>query len=403
MTKTLSTYIASAAIKTKRCYVLALVLICLFAGVEEAEGQVNTGTLRDQLSDQLDEARVSLRGRDFQAAIPTLREGLSIALESNDKEFQARYHFQLGVALQQRSVNGRVAQDLSEAAGHYESYLRLRPKTGSALNNLAQIYTQLGREGEASELFARAVALEDKMVGFYAFNYAEFLKDRRAWGESANYYKKALEENPDHPEAREGLLEAYQRIDQGRLITFIWDQIDEGRDVWATTASLQALANLPAEDVRPQISQQKEELLSCVAVGMSRANYGPASKSKSGGKQAEVFRTLEKLAGDADIGPGVKEILSAFDAPSSPELSAQSWWADKGDRYGDPDDGWWPRDAYRMLLRSVGDWHQRRNDDKSAEAYYLQAIHLTDNSDKEPDLQAIVQLADLYLSSNQMK
>jgi len=382
--------------------VLAIVVICMFAGVEDAQGQVNTGTLQDQLSVQLDEARVSLRSRNFQVAIPALREGLSLAQEENDKEFQARYHFQLGVALQQRSLDGRVAQDLNEAAGHYESYLKLKPKTGSALNNLAQIYTQLDREGEASSLFARAVALEDEMVGFYAFNYAEFLKERKAWGESANYYKKALEENPDHPEAREGLLEAYQRIDQGRLIAFIWDQIDEGRDVWATTASLQALSNLPSEDVRPQIRHQKEELLACVTVGMSRARYGPASKSKSGGTQAEVFQMLEKLASDEDIGPGVKEILSVFDAPSSPELSAKSWWADKGDRFQDPAEGWWPRDAYRMLIRSVGTWHERRKDNSRAEAYYLQSIHLTDNTDNEPDLQAIVQLADLYLASNQM-
>ena len=362
---------------------------------------MNTGTLRDQLSDQLDEARVSLRSRDFQVAIPALREGLSIAMEENDKEFQARYHFQLGVALQQRSSGGRVGQDLNEAAGHYESYLKLKPRTGSALNNLAQIYTQLGREGEASSLFSRAVALEDDMVGFYAFNYAEFLKERKAWGESANYYKKALEENPDHPEAREGLLEAYQRIDQGRLITFIWDQIDEGRDVWATTASLQALANLPAEDVSAQIRKQKEELLSCVTVGMSRARYGPASKSKSGGTQAEVFQMLEKLASDEDIGPGVKEILYAFDAPaSSSEEAAKSWWSDKGSRYQDPEDGWWPRDGYRMLLRSIGTWHERRKDMTTAEAYYKQAIHLTDDSDREPDLKAIVQLTDLYLSMN---
>ena len=370
------------------------------AGVRSVVGQDN-GAINEAYLETLEDARVLLRSRDFQRAIPDLREGLQLAISNRDTEWEARFHFQLGVALQQRSLVVESNEDLLDAAGHYESYLRLRPRTGSALNNLAQIYTRTGKEGEASRLFARAVALEDTMRGFYAFNYAEFLKKQEVWGESAEYYRIALDNHPDYPEARQGLLEVYQKIDQSRLIAFIWDQIDEGRDVWATTSALQALSNLSAEASSNKVREEKYELLACIVVGMSRARYGPASSAKSFGTEADVFKTLRSLKEDSDIGSGISEILDIYNEPSSPSTAANSWWADKGDRFADPKAGWWPRDGFRMLLRTLGSWYERRENTEMARAYYMHTIALTNNTDKEPDLQAIVMLSDLLIAEGQ--
>ena len=73
------------------------------------------------------------------------------------------------------------------------------------------------------------------------------------------------------------------------------------------------------------------------------------------------------------------------------QSAATSWWADKGDRFVDPADGWWPRDGYRMLLRSVGNWFERR-DNLDNGRVLLPAIYSFGRqyADQEPDLQAIV-------------
>ena len=391
----------TCTIKALMCGLIVVFFYGFTGSQTSVVGQdIGAGGIREEFNVRLEDSRGFLRSRDFQRAIPGLQEGLELAVRYNDKYWQARFHFQLGIALQQRALVAESNDDLNEAAGHYESYLKLQPKTGSALNNLAQVYTRIGREGDASKLFARAVEVGDDMRGFYAYNYAEFLKERKVWGESAKYYRIALEEHPDHPEARQGLVEAYQRIDQDRLISFIWDQIDQGRDVWATTTSLQALSNLPANGTSPKIRQEKYELLACLAVGMSRARYGPASKEKSTGTEAEVFDMLRMLENDEDIGPGVTELLAVFDGPQDTQSATDSWWANKGDRFADPSAGWWPRDGFRMLLRSLGAWYERRGDVKTAEAYYLQAIYLTLRTDKEPDLQAIVMVSDLYMAND---
>jgi tetratricopeptide (TPR) repeat protein len=264
------------------------------------------------------------------------------------------------------------------------------------MNNLAQLYTEAGRIEDATRLYREAIALEDERKGFYALNLADMLMQQGNPKSAITFYRITLEEHPDHPDAQEGLIAAYQAADLPGLVTHLWDQIDRGRQVRATLASLQVLNRLADDEDRPGLADEKTELLTCVVVGLSKAQYGPLKSGDGSIKKGDIEQLLGALANDPDIGAGVTEVLQVYDNPNiSPD--GRSWWASLGTRERDPDEGWWPRDGYRMLLRSLGAWYARRDWPDIAEAYYRRSVELTANSDNEPDLEALVRLADLFM------
>jgi tetratricopeptide (TPR) repeat protein len=377
---------------------------------------------------KMTEARVALDNRDFNAALPILEEGLALAESERDLELQASFQFQLGLALQQRSATSKSVGDINRAVDYYQRYLAFQPRSGSALNNLAQLYTNTKRGDEAVHLYRRAIDLNDSYRGFYAVNLANLFRDRGDLKEAARYYQIALEQNPEHVEAIEGLKTVFAEADVPALITHLWNEIDRRREVGATLGALQTLTRMQsdkkseepppnrryilpkrtstAEREAAAIARQKIELLTCVVVGLARARFGPAlftQGSSAGEEQAEIARLMRNLSTDPDIGTGIREVIAAYSAPPvfRPENPA-SWWTDKGNPDRDPEQGWWPRDGFRMLLRALGDGYQHLDDPKTAETYYLYSLQLSRWRDGEADLDALVRLAELYFELGQV-
>ncbi len=349
---------------------------------------------------KMDRARVALDARDYGSAVSLLEEGLAMAEQSQDRALQASFQFNLGLALQQRATSGNDAADARRAIAHYERYLELQPASGSALNNIAVLYAGAGRSTDAATAYRRAIALGDDRRGFYALNLATLLREQGDPKSAIPYYRMTLDQYPDHPEARAGLNAAYAEADLPGLVSHIWERIDDRREVSATLTALRTLDQLSAEAPADREARARRvELLTCVVVGLSRAGYGAdlLAPDKAGARQSELVSLLRNLEDAPTIGPGVRDILAAYQSP--PANADASWWAPMGNPDQDPDEGWWPRDGYRMLLRGLGDWHANREDPKTAEAYYLASVRLTQATDREPDLQALVRLAELYVEA----
>lgn len=345
----------------------------------------------------LEDAKIASRLKDYNRAYALLESGLQDAKEARNTKLESAFHFQLAVTLQQRAAG----TDLTKAISHYEEHLKLDPASGGALNNLAQLYSREGKSTESARLYQQAIALNDERKGFYALNLADLYMEQGNVKTAARYYKITLDSNPDHPEAQEGLIAAYQDTNLPGLVSHLWAQIDKGREVRAVTAALQVLDRLKDEADRSGLEKEKTELLTCVVVGLSKAQYGPLTSESKGAKKDEVEQALQNLADDPHIGEGVREVLQAYDNPAvTPD---QSWWADRGLRYEDPEEGWWPRDGYRMLLRSLGIWYERREWFDTAEAYFMASINLTETGDNEPDLEALVRLADIYMQRGEIE
>ncbi|MEZ4699177.1 MAG: tetratricopeptide repeat protein [Rhodothermales bacterium] len=379
---------------------LLLLALALTPGLAAAQDDVATSRTR------LNQAKNVLKSRDYDRAVVLLEDGLAQATTERDAELQASYEFQLGLTFQQRALKAQSAGDVARAVTHYERYLVLQPNSGSALNNLAQLYLDTGRPADAEARYKEAIALDDDYRGFYALNLANLLRDQGRPKEAARYYQLALDERPDMPEAIEGLNAVYAEADVPALITHIWRQIDNRREIGAALAALQTLTRLYSPGATdPAMLRQKAELLTCVVVSLSRARLGPPlldEQTDRPADQREIARLLRGLADDGDVGAGVREVIDAFTALPELDASNTSWWADKGDPDMDPKEGWWPRDGYRILLRGLGDWHRHLGDDASAETFYLYALQLTQQTDREPDLEALVNLSELYVEQGQI-
>ncbi len=381
-------------------HVVLVLLLVLAPASASAQGVVSTSRVR------LSQARDVLKTRQFDRAVVLLEEGLRMAESEQNRELQASFQFQLGLALQQRSVEQKSVGDVARAITHYERYLTLQPESGSALNNLAKLYVDTGRGEEAVALYRRAIGLEDEYQAFYALNLANLLRAQGRPRDAARYYQWALDKRPDLTEARDGLNAVYAEADVPALISHLWKEIEERREVGATLAALHTLTRMYTTGTPDRATAgQKLELLTCVVVGLARARYGPTlflSETEKAADQVEIARLLRGLVDDTDIGPGVREVIAAHEKPPALEDSPRTWWADKGNRNDDPAEGWWPREGYRILLRSLGDWFQHLDYPKEAEAYYLYALRLSRTADREIDLDALVSLSELYVEQGDM-
>ncbi|MDZ4700471.1 MAG: tetratricopeptide repeat protein [Rhodothermales bacterium] len=379
-----------------RTHLLTLLLLLVLAP-GSAAGQSTSTSTRVKFTT----AREVLKTREFDRAILLLEEGLTEARAVRDVDMEASFEFNLGLALQQRSVEQKRGGDVARAITHYERYLTLQPESGSALNNLGKLYVDTGRGEEAVALYRRAIGLEDEYKAFYALNLANLLRAQGKPRDAAHYYQWALDERPDLTEARDGLNAVYAEADVPALITHLWEEIERRREVGATLAALHTLTRMHTTGAPDRATAgQKLELLTCVVVGLARARYGAVlflPETEKATDQLEIARLLRGLTDDTDIGPGVREVIAAHEKPPALEDFPQTWWADKGDSEEDPDEGWWPREGYRILLRSLGDWFRHLDYPKEAEAYYLHALRLSRTADREIDLDALVSLSELYV------
>jgi tetratricopeptide (TPR) repeat protein len=349
---------------------------------------------QDQALDRLARSgKQALAAKAYDQAFQAFDEGRVAAQAAGDRKWEADFLFYLGLVRQQQSAEpggapDRVRPTKQEAASWYQGMLKLRPDSGAALNNLAQVYSELGQKEEAAKLLGKAVDLRDSRQAFYTLNLADLLSSTGDPKRAIDYYKRVVKENPEDTRAHLSLVKAYVALNTPDLLPYLWELVEKGLVVRAQESALSALPTVkwPA--------REKEELLTIVAVSLGRQFYDPSQFQKT-----EAASSLAKLAQDEAVGGGAAEILNLHQL-RGPDPSAFPWWARRGDPYQEPPRGVWPRDGFQVLIRSLGAWHQQAGNPRQAEVYYFLAAGL---DPQQPDPEAVLQLADLYSAARDLR
>ncbi len=346
------------------------------------------------------QGRAALAGGDYERALESFRAGSETA---QDPDQQTKYLFYQAVTLQKQG-------NLEASVGLYKEYLRRKPGSGAALNNLAQVYAEMGSPEPAEKLFRRAIALNDSRNAFYRQNYAEFLDAQGRWKDSTATWTRLIDGNPRAESPHRAMMDRYLasapadrpwRSLQGReqhrrqsrgeeMVGYLWGRWEDGQPVRAVSGALDALAD--ADSWPPDL---RRELLTVVAVGLAAQRYDARKFLAS-----ETAKRLSTLTGAPRIEQGVNELLQLHD-PDNPKLDPfeYRWWK-SGDLEEDPPRGVWPADGFLRLIRSLGRGYQQdENSDLAASYFRLAADFRGDDVDPE----AISDLVTLYAGENRLE
>jgi tetratricopeptide (TPR) repeat protein len=289
--------------------------------------------------------------------------------------------FYSGLTLQRQAAESTTNQTrikrLGEAAAFYERALEIDPGSGGSLNNLAQVYVDLGRDADAERVFERAVALDVRLRPFYNRNYADFLAHLGDWIRAEEHYRKALEEEPDDLQSHKSLVVVLSEHRPEGLPEYLWFLIGHGQMLWAEKEALKRL-------------EQGKEYLTILVASLAEQSYRPEDFSAS-----QAAQTLRALSGRSDIGEGAREVLRLHEGQDFDPKSYR-WWAEKGQTSGIFVGQPTPRQAFRHLLRSLGEAEQKAERYDVARRYFRLSILLTP---AEPDLLAFRMLVNLPSSS----
>jgi len=330
--------------------------------------------------DHLEESIALLHRGEFEAAHESFLQELAGA--KGEGELEVRFY--LGLSRQQQAqveTDDAIRRShLAEAALEYERALEIDPNRGSVLNNLAQVYANLGRDSDAEPLFERSVTLEVPLRPFFHRNFGDFLTRRGDWKRAAENYRQTLEERPDDRQAQTSLVEILSQHHPEALPEYLWFLIGKGQMLEAEDEALNRLEMSNA----PQ--SQGEEYLAILVAALAQQSYLPEEFSSS-----HAAHVLGSLSGQSDIGEGAREVLAVHESTNF-DPGKYSWWAERGRPIAATRHEPSPREAFRHLLRSLGDALHTKGRNDAARSYFRLAILLTQD---EPDLLTFRKLVNL--------
>jgi tetratricopeptide (TPR) repeat protein len=338
----------------------------------------------------LSEGRQALAAREHEKALRTFNSGFDAASEVGDTKWQGDFLFYLGLTLQEKAKEmgeGREREELLERAiRYYEQALEFQPGSGGAANNLAQVYSQFDMMDEAIESFQRAVDLRDSRHTFYKLNLADLLASTGKQERAIALYNSVLEEQPENSRAHRSLSNLYLSEEPEQLLAYLWRLIGNGLVLRAQETTLRTI------EERVWTRSQREELLTILVATLSKQFYHPAQfEATDAGVKLREIRQKEDMR---DVRAGIGELMRIHHLDDVQSYRF-AWWLDRVNHWEEPKRGMWPADAFRMLIRSLGDWCQQAGDMGSAETYYFLALTLDRT---EPDPEAFLRLAELYLA-----
>jgi tetratricopeptide (TPR) repeat protein len=353
-----------------------LVLLCVLAPY--LAGSVSADSEPEALLQRGVEA---LKQGRFEEAHQLLSQGLAEDRASGTpQEFELRFY--LGLTFQQQAEVELDSKDralkLSEAATQYERALEVDSKGGGALNNLAQIYADLGRDADARRLFERAVALEVPLLPFYHRNYGDFLASRGEWLRAAEHYRATLQEEPEDRQAHESLTAIYSQHLPDKIPNYLWFLIAQGQTIWAQEAAIERLKVSETQDE----SEAYLTLLVAALAGQARLPEELQSTQEGDVLTAAVLTTL---SADPAVGEVAREVLRLHEADHLDDQASYKWWAERGRPAGNAEGELSPRQAFRHLIRSLGEAQRKTDRFESARQYFRLSVRLTR---EEPDLEA---------------
>lgn len=334
------------------------------------------------------QGRAALEAGAYTQAVGALTAGLSWAEDAGDVQAQGRFNFFLGRSMQDSASTLSDASSsrdlLEEAARQYLSAAERLPESGNALNNLARVYEALGREGRSERLYLEAMRRDPANRSVYARNLADFQVERGHLAAAARAYRVIGEDHPEDAAIRRTLVDLYLKSGSPELVPYLWDLV-RLKDV--QQAQEGALAALEMPDA---FGEWDRELLTVVAVSLARRSNDPSEFLSS-----DTAARLEALTGRDVIGSGVRSLLGLYRL----EPHEADWWLSQANPDSDPERGVWPRDAYRELAGSVGDWYRRRHMYAEAEEYFLYQASAVPG---EVDPGALQQLTRVYVDQGDL-
>ncbi len=340
--------------------------------------------------------KAALDKKDYALARENFSAGVKTAREYGDVKAETRLLFLEGIANQGEGEASGDALSLKNAVGLYEQVLELKPDSGSAMVNLAQVHSRLHETAAAERLFKQAIQLNDGKRPAYQTAYAGFLEGQGRKEDARRLYTSLLQADPFNQVARKALADYYTETsaDWSQLKAYLWGLVKRGEVDQSIELALEALANrIPSRD-------SDEGLLVIIAASLSRT-VGLADgflASSTAGK-------LGRLSGRANIGEGIHELfniyqaLAGFDATGGRrarnyymELSLSWWSVNRGE------EGRTPRDVMRQLLNSLGERYGQRQKYAVAEVCFEKAISITPYN---PDPTSVRNLVNLYAEQGQ--
>ncbi len=357
----------------------ALVPLLLFAAAP-VDGQIGLDPPGTRATTVVEEAIGAFDAGDLEKASRLFHQAVDHDLAPGDaREYVARFY--LGLILQQQAAEPsetRRAELLAAAAAQYERALVVDPQGGGALNNLAQVYADLGSDADARRLFEQAMALHVSLRPFYLRNYADFLASRGEWPRAAELYRETLNEEPEDRQAHDSLMVIYAQHEPDRIPDYLWFLIARGRAIWVQETAVERLTAL----AKPEESEIYLTLLVAALAGQARLPGELHSTQETDVLAATVLTTL---SADPGVDEGAREVLRLHEANELDEPASYGWWAERGRTAGNAEGELSPRQAFRKLIRSLGDAQRKTKRFESARQYLRLSVLLTR---EEPDLEA---------------
>ena len=256
------------------------------------------------------------------------------------------------------------------AVSAYQKTLEINPKSGVALNNLAQLLkTEPARSADADALLARAVELNDSRKGVYLMNRAALKRDSGDLETATSLARQAASDDRANLQAHRLVMNILaQREDPGALLEYIRDLDERGLVIRALDSAVDGMSRLPGA---------RKPLLLAVATSLGNEAY---TASPGDFRATSAGEALSKFSGDATIGPGVVELLRVLQEPVP--AASLTWWREGFDGSMEPPKGS-PAAAMQQLTRRCGEIHQAARD-KRAEGYFRTSVAISGKISTDP-------------------
>jgi len=347
---------------------------------EQVSGLLETGVTK------LEQNRPDEALSDFLTGLKTLQGG-------PDKTLESRFLFYSGLTLQQKALNTKNDQKkknlLFKAAGYYNRMLQIKPESGAALNNLAQIYAEMGEYDKSDYFFQQGIRTGGTRKGLYALNYAQQLQARGETSGALFYALKAADEQPSDLNAHKAVVkQIWQLKDSQSCLQYLWSLMKHGAVNRARETALDALSS---PDV---FNDNRTQFLVVITAALARQYDNPAGFINS-----ETGSRLSALGENSDLQRPVNELFGLHEKTAPDKYD--SWWWNQ----------WRPflpsavsgREAFRRLAHSLAK-HRRAAPGQqaitAAERYYNIAIGFGSH---DADPESFLELADLYVNTGRVE
>lgn len=340
-----------------------------------------------ELAQAIAGASQDLAQNEWKDAKQELKQARADFKQSKDAELRAQYGFYSALADHQYADDETVpqaerAKARAAAIAGYKQYLETHPKSGGALNNLAQLYAQDPAQREwALQLYNQAVELRDPRASAYELNRAKLQGEMGLNDAALKSSTEVLKKDRRNSAAQDLSLALLEKSgDVEGIARFIRELNDSGAVTTAIDTAIREIERLPAK---------RELVLIALADALANPTLQDLPAVFAG---SDAAKTLAKHVQSPDIGGGVSELLQLYAKPENPRY--YDWWRRDFNDNEKPQ-GWFRGTTLLNLTRALGDRCRRAGPESygCAEGYYKFALEF---ASPRPEPNAFLALAQIY-------